>query len=104
ISVTYNGSSTAPTNPGNYAVTASISDPNYQGSASGTFLIVTIANSLLTQVFPGPAPDASGSLRVTLLPSEVGGQWRFGWERGWRNSGGLVTNLTQGNYELQFRP
>ncbi len=37
VSVTYNGSATAPTQPGSYAVVATISDTNYQGSNSATF-------------------------------------------------------------------
>jgi hypothetical protein len=39
VSVTYNGSSTPPINPGNYAVVATITDPNYTGTASGRFVI-----------------------------------------------------------------
>ncbi len=38
-SVTYNGSSTAPTNAGSYAVVASLTDPNYAGTANGTLMI-----------------------------------------------------------------
>ncbi|MBN8460493.1 MAG: S8 family serine peptidase [Verrucomicrobia bacterium] len=38
-SVTYDGSATVPSNAGSYAVVATISDPNYQGSASGTLVI-----------------------------------------------------------------
>ena len=36
VSVTYNGSPLAPTDVGNYAVVATITDPNYTGSANGT--------------------------------------------------------------------
>jgi hypothetical protein len=39
-SITYNGSSTAPALPGSYAVVATITDPNYSGSASGTMVIL----------------------------------------------------------------
>jgi hypothetical protein len=39
VTFTYNGSATAPTNAGTYAVVATISDSNYQGSASGTLII-----------------------------------------------------------------
>ena len=46
-SVTYNGSATAPTNAGSYAVVATITDPNYSGSASGT-LVITKANQTIT--------------------------------------------------------
>lgn len=38
-SVTYGGVSTVPTNAGSYAVVATITDPNYSGSASGTLVI-----------------------------------------------------------------
>jgi kumamolisin len=37
--VTYNGSGTVPTNAGTYAVVATVDDPNYSGSASGTYVI-----------------------------------------------------------------
>ena len=38
-SVTYNGSATPPTLAGTYPVVATVTDPNYQGSAVGTFVI-----------------------------------------------------------------
>ncbi len=39
VTLTYNGSSTAPTAVGPYTVVATISDPNYTGSATGTLNI-----------------------------------------------------------------
>jgi len=39
VSMTYNGSGTVPTNAGSYAVVATIADPNYSGTASGTLVI-----------------------------------------------------------------
>jgi len=39
VDITYNGSSTVPTEAGTYAVTATIDDLNYQGSATGTLVI-----------------------------------------------------------------
>ena len=39
FSITYNGSTTAPTAAGSYAVVATITDPNYAGTASGTLVI-----------------------------------------------------------------
>ena len=38
-SVTYNGSTTVPSASGSYAVVATVTDPNYTGSASGTLTI-----------------------------------------------------------------
>jgi hypothetical protein len=39
VEVTYDGLTTAPTDPGSYAVVATINDATYQGSASGTLTI-----------------------------------------------------------------
>ena len=39
VSLAYNGSATAPSLAGSYAVVATITDPNHQGSATGTLLI-----------------------------------------------------------------
>ena len=43
IAITYNGSATAPSNAGSYAVVATITDPNYTGAASGTLVIGTVS-------------------------------------------------------------
>jgi hypothetical protein len=40
---------------------------------------------------------------VTLMPAAAGGQWRFGWEENWRDSGTSAGNLTAGNYPVEFR-
>ncbi len=59
VSFTYNGSPTAPTNAGSYAVVATITNPNYAGTANGTLVIspaaaaVTLTN--LTQTYTGSA-------------------------------------------------
>ncbi|WP_089241482.1 MBG domain-containing protein, partial [Belliella buryatensis] len=39
VSFTYDGSATAPTNAGSYAVVGTVEDDNYEGSASGTLVI-----------------------------------------------------------------
>jgi len=39
VTLTYNGSSTAPSALGSYTVVATVNDPNYTGSATGTFVI-----------------------------------------------------------------
>ena len=54
VSETYNGSTTVPTNAGSYAVVATITDPNYAGSANGTLVIVA-----------GLATVTLGNLNVT---------------------------------------
>ncbi len=48
-------------------------------------------------------PPTTGKLRVTPLPSEAGGQWRFPWEVAWRNSGQTASNLVAGDYAVEFR-
>ncbi len=54
VTVTYNGSSTVPTNAGSYPVVATVNSPDYIGSATGTLVIakaagkVTLANLAAT--------------------------------------------------------
>lgn len=88
-SVTYNGSATAPTNAGSYNVVATITDPSYAGSTSGTLTIApkpeTLTLSNLSQVYDGNpkpvtvtvSPDISVAYTVTYngsstAPSAVG--------------------------------
>jgi len=46
VSLTYNGSTTTPTASGSYAVVATIIDPSYTGSASGTLVIAKASTTL----------------------------------------------------------
>jgi catalase (peroxidase I) len=39
VNITYNGSASAPTNAGSYTVIGTITDANYQGSATNTLVI-----------------------------------------------------------------
>ena len=45
VEVTYNGSNAAPTQPGTYAVAATVVDANYQGTATGTLTITEAPNT-----------------------------------------------------------
>ncbi len=69
VVVTYNGSTSAPTNAGTYAVVATIDDANYQGSATGTLTIAkaaaTVTLSNLVQNYDGTAKTVT----VTTVPS-----------------------------------
>lgn len=61
VAVSYNGNAVAPTAAGSYPVTATISDPNYMGGATGTLSIapasVSITLSGLSQTYTGaPVP------------------------------------------------
>ncbi|MBK7455581.1 MAG: hypothetical protein IPJ46_18220 [Anaerolineales bacterium] len=46
VEITYNGSATAPTNSGSYAVIATINELNYAGTASGTLVITPATHSI----------------------------------------------------------
>lgn len=64
--ITYNGSATAPADFGSYAVVATVVDPNYQGTASGTLSITgtplstwQTQNFTSTQIAAGDAADTA---------------------------------------------
>ncbi|MBW6465118.1 MAG: cadherin-like domain-containing protein [Brevefilum sp.] len=69
VTVTYNGSTTVPTNAGSYAVVATVVEPNYQGSASDTLVIAkataTVSLGSLNHTYDGNPKTAS----VTTSPS-----------------------------------
>ena len=78
--VTYNGSATAPTNPGTYAVVATITNSNYSGSASNNLVIAkasqTITFNALSSVLDNAAPfgltaTASSALAVSYSSSNT---------------------------------
>ena len=60
--VTYNGNTALPTAAGSYAVVATVTDPNYSGSATGTLTInkasATVAVSSPTYTYDGTAKSA----------------------------------------------
>jgi hypothetical protein len=69
VTITYNGSATPPSAVGSYTVVATVDDPTYQGSATGTFVIqkgtagISITN--VNRIFDGfPKPVA-----VTTTPA-----------------------------------
>ncbi len=95
FSVTYSGSATAPTNAGSYNVVATITDPNFSGTASSTLLInkrpitITIANNSKLRGQADPVPvstfaTTSGSFvgtdhfttaSIARQPGESGGTY-----------------------------
>jgi hypothetical protein len=73
VSVTYDGSATAPTNAGSYQVVASLSNSNYEApTASGTLVITkgqaTLTLGSLSHIYDGSAKSAS----VTTSPAGLG--------------------------------
>src|SRR2546422_7287326 len=75
MAITYNGSPTAPTNVGSYAVVASLSNANYTASnATGTLTInkgtATLTLSNLTQGYDGspkPVTVTTGPAALTVV-------------------------------------
>ena len=69
VNLTYNGSATAPTNAGTYNVAGTISDPSYQGSATGKLVIskasATVTLGSLTAYYNGLPKPAT----ATTTPS-----------------------------------
>jgi len=69
VSLTYNGSSSAPINAGSYTVIGTINNANYQGSATGTLVIgqanATVVLGGLSQAYKGTAINAT----ATTIPS-----------------------------------
>jgi len=73
VNVTYNGSTTLPVNAGTYAVVATVVDPNYQGSATGTLTInkatARLQLSNLLQTYNGTPK----TVKVTTIPAGLSG-------------------------------
>jgi hypothetical protein len=65
INITYNGSPAAPTAAGSYNVMARLTNPNYEGSATGTLVIAkataTVTLSNLNQTYDGSPRSASAT-------------------------------------------
>jgi alpha-tubulin suppressor-like RCC1 family protein len=75
VLMTYNGFDTAPTAAGSYAVTGTVSDANWQGSASGTMIVKAAQSITFAAIPPQPlvrdgafvlAATASSGLPVTF--------------------------------------
>ena len=75
ISITYNGSATAPSAAGTYAVVATVSHPLYTGSANGTLIIKTAAtvsmNGTTTPIYTGAGLGLTTSTTPTGLTVAV---------------------------------
>ncbi len=78
VAVTYNGSTTAPTNAGAYAVIATVNSPSFSGQASGNLVIqpgtqqitfAALANKKFGDADFGVSASASSNLTVTFSAS-----------------------------------
>ena len=71
VSVTYNGSTIAPTAAGSYAIIATINNPNYSGSASGTLMIAKATTTITFSANP-PNPTRGQSDLLSATVTGVG--------------------------------
>lgn len=66
VDITYDGNATAPTDAGSYAVVATVNDPDWEGSASGTLVIdpasATVSFSDLSHVYDGSTKAATATI------------------------------------------
>jgi len=65
VTLTYNGGSTAPVNAGSYAIVATIDDPAYQGSASGTLVVAKASQTITFPSIPIQIATATVALAAT---------------------------------------
>jgi len=75
VSVTYDGSATVPSAVGTYAVSATVTDSNYQGSASGTLAITDPPTPTFASTFGSSTPtsDSDGDGVPALVEYALGG-------------------------------
>ncbi len=75
VEITYNGTLSAPTNAGSYAVTCTVNDVDHQGSAIGTLVIskadATVTLGGLAQAFDGMAKTATAVTVPEGLPATI---------------------------------
>ena len=68
VLLTYDGSASAPTAPGSYAVTATVNEVNWQGRASGTLTVAKMSQTVSFAAL-APQPVAAGTVRLTASAS-----------------------------------
>ncbi len=75
VSLTYNGSATAPTSAGTYAIVATVNHPSYSGRAEGTLVIARAPQSITLGALPTTL--AIGTPVVLSATSSSGGSVAF---------------------------
>jgi alpha-tubulin suppressor-like RCC1 family protein len=73
VAITYGGSTTAPTNAGNYEVVGTITSAGYAGSATGTLTILPAAQAISFTSTP-PAPAVVGGSYAVSATGGASGQ------------------------------
>jgi len=72
VSITYNGSATAPSNAGSYTVVATITDNNYQGTASGTLVISATSSTVALSSTVNPSAYGQSVSFTATVSGTVG--------------------------------
>ncbi len=77
VTISYDGNATAPSAPGTYAITASIDDPNYRGTATESLVVFTTA---LVRHAPTLNGALDGSIQILSAESTTlsGNSWIAG--------------------------
>ncbi len=92
VHLTYNGGASAPINAGSHAVIATVDDPNYAGTASGTLVIEravpTITLGDLQHIYDGSPKNASAITTPAGLPVTF------------TYNGGAAAPVNAGNYAV----
>ncbi|HEY0863312.1 MAG TPA: MBG domain-containing protein [Lacunisphaera sp.] len=70
VDLSYDGSATAPTNAGSYAIVGTVNEANYQGTANGT-LVIAKADQTIT--FTGPANQPYSATPIALSATASSG-------------------------------
>lgn len=73
VTVTYNGSPTAPSDAGSYAVVASLDNPNYTATNAAATLVINKAVTVTALTSSATAPTAGQSVTLTANVSSVAG-------------------------------
>ncbi|UYZ57901.1 MBG domain-containing protein [Hymenobacter latericus] len=96
ISITYDGSATAPTAAGSYAVVASLDNPNYQAiSATGTLVI---SKAVATVTLDGLSQTYSATPKtVTASTSAAGSSFSYSFRK---NNAVVAEPTAAGSYEV----
>jgi sugar lactone lactonase YvrE len=122
VTFTYNGNATPPAAVGSYAVVASVSDPNYTGSATGTLTISGVGITLATspsgllasvdgaaaQAAPFTLTLAPGAHTIAVSPVQAGAAGtQYVWT-GWSDGSGaashsITVGATPATYTAAFK-
>lgn len=102
LSITYDGSTTAPTAVGSYMVIATVTDPNYQGSNSGTLIIQPrqFALTVVASPLEGGSVTGGGTF-VEGTPTPITATPAEGWQfTGWSGTG--IADSTSANTTISI--